>query len=234
MFSCWNNLQNHLLFWEFSYCSCSHWSTAGLRGRNGPFQTVAPTAGHCQFSLPSERSGKGIICCRNPECDTGTITTESHHFPPSLRNSVWRGVEPVWEILCLFPVCASEFSVVGAGVTQLSKIQLSDSPLSFIKAQPFFLFLYYFFFLFSCWEKGGWFHKKQNLNCSWTLPKFSPQEVSLWLSGLRVFLVLPQLVKTGTGSIPGRELPYEPSTAKKKKNFFFTPEIGLNYTSFWK
>lgn len=74
----WNNLQNHLLFWEFSYCSCFHWSTAcraELEESTRP-QPCHHSHSHRSLSvlsLPSESREKGVICCRSPEFYTGTI-----------------------------------------------------------------------------------------------------------------------------------------------------------------
>lgn len=49
----------------------------------------------------------------------------SDHFFSSPKEQYLKesGETVVWEILCLFPVCVSEYSVFGEGETQLSKIK---------------------------------------------------------------------------------------------------------------
>lgn len=72
------------------------------------------------------------------------ITTMSNHFPPSWRNSIWRLWELIWEILCLFPVGVSEFSVVSEGWHSCLKLNRAtllwvSLKLNFPPTSPFFL-----------------------------------------------------------------------------------------------
>lgn len=125
--------------WEFSYCSCSRGSIQDWAEGIDPTTDWPPPSPWLAVSpitafRKSWKRGSFAVGVQNSILRL-FITTMSHHFPPSPRNSIWRRWELIWEMLCLFPVCVSEFSVGGEGVTQLSEIKQSSSALGFIKTQ---------------------------------------------------------------------------------------------------
>lgn len=86
-------LPGHLLGWAELMGSSAHFPA-----QPSPLVTVSSI----------NKSWQGDPTVRIHNSVLGLLSTAmSDHFPSSLGSSIWRSREPAWEIICLFPVCAS-------------------------------------------------------------------------------------------------------------------------------